>query len=168
MAASSSPSANPFLKPHSLVAGLLIALFAIGTIFLTRPQTPVSSLSPVAGLMSLKAMAQTATPYDQAMANPQPTLIEFYADWCTTCQALAPTLATLHGEYGDRINFVMLNIDDPQWNPQIKQFQVSGVPHLALIGSENDLADTFIGKVPKSLLSQSLDTLLTRDYSQPS
>ena len=163
MAVSPSQPTNSWLKPSNLVAGLLIVIFAIGTLLLTRPQTSASSLSPVSGLMALKAMAQTATPYGQALANPQPTLIEFYADWCTTCQALAPAIESLHGEYGDRINFVMLNIDDPQWHPQVQQFQVSGVPHLALVTSDNALADTFIGKVPKSLLSQSLDTLLSHE-----
>ena len=161
MAASSSQMSTSRFKTPGIITGLLIVVFAIATVFLTRPQTSVSSLSPVSGLMSLRATAQIAMPYDQAVANPQPTLIEFYADWCTTCQALAPTLASLHDDYGDRINFVMLNIDDPRWSQQVKQFQVSGVPHLALVGSDTTLVDTFIGKVPKSVLSQGLSQLLS-------
>jgi thioredoxin-like negative regulator of GroEL len=161
MAVNSSQISTSRFKTSGIIAGLLIVVFAISTVFLTRTDDSVVNLSPVSGLMSLKSTAQTAMPYAQAMANPQPTLIEFYADWCTTCQALAPTLASLHDEYGDRINFVMLNIDDPRWSQQVKQFQVAGVPHLALVGSNTGLVDTLIGKVPKSVLSQRLNKLLS-------
>ena len=138
----------------------LVAVFAIATFFLTRPQTSASSLSPVSGLMALKAMAAAAMPYEQAMANQRPTLIEFYADWCTTCQGLAPTLQALHGELGSQVNFVMLNIDAPQWSHQVKQFQVSGVPRLVLLNRDHSVADSFIGKVPKPLLLSRLTDLL--------
>ncbi|MEO1094156.1 MAG: thioredoxin domain-containing protein [Cyanobacteria bacterium J06638_28] len=142
-------------KPGFLTIAV-VAIFAIAAIFLTRPVTSLQSLSPVSGLMTLKAAAQTAMPYEVAIANPQPTLIEFYADWCTTCQAMAPTLQSVHEQFGDRTNFVMLNIDDPQWQPQIKQFGVSGVPHLVLLNGDQTSADAFIGKVPKSVLAQRL------------
>lgn len=138
----------------------LVAVFAIATFFLTRPQTSGSSLSPISGLMALKAMAATALPYEQAMANQRPTLIEFYADWCTTCQGLAPTLQALHGELGAQVNFVMLNIDVPQWSHQVEQFQVSGVPYLVLLNRDHSVVDRFIGKVPKPVLLSRLTDLL--------
>jgi hypothetical protein len=36
---------------------------------------------------------------------------------------------------GKSLNFVMIDIDAPQWQEQIQQFQVQGVPHLALVNS---------------------------------
>jgi len=137
----------------------LVGLFAIATLLLTRPQAG-PRFSPLSGLMALQASAQAAMPYDQALGSQKPTLIEFYADWCTTCQALAPTLQALHHRYGEQINFVMLNIDDPRWNQQIEQFQVSGVPQLTLLRPDRSVVDSFIGKVPKSVLNDSLITLL--------
>ncbi|MEM6434244.1 MAG: thioredoxin domain-containing protein, partial [Cyanobacteria bacterium P01_D01_bin.115] len=86
-------------KSRSLMAIAVIALFAIAAFFLTRPVTMAQSVSPVAGLITLRASAQQAMPYEQAIANGQPTLVEFYADWCTTCQAMAPTLETLHHQF---------------------------------------------------------------------
>lgn len=145
---------------NSLMAIALVIIFAIAAIFLTRPQTDAISLSPVSGLMTLKASAQSAMPYEQAMTNQKPTLIEFYADWCTTCQSLAPTLATVHDEFEPDLNFVMLNIDDPQWRSQIQQFQVNGVPHLVLLNPNETVADRFIGKVPLSILRDRVMNLL--------
>ena len=141
-------------------AAVLILVFAIASFVLTRPQS-APAVSGVSGLMTLKTMAQTATPYNVAMANHKPTLIEFYADWCTTCQALSPTINALHDQWGDRVNFVMLNIDDPQWASQVNQFQVSGVPNLTLLDESQAVTDTFIGNTPKSLLENELAELLT-------
>jgi thiol:disulfide interchange protein len=130
----------------------LIATFAIAAFFLTRPVTTTQSLSRVSGLMTLKASAQQAMPYTLAMANGKPTLIEFYADWCTTCQSMASTLNAVHNTFDGELNRVMLNIDDPQWRQQIEQFNVTGVPHLILQTGDGAIADTFVGKVPKSVL----------------
>ena len=153
---------RPFaLNRMIAIAIALIVMFAIATVLLTRPQTTSFNLSPVAGLMALKALAQDAIPYDVAMTNAKPTLIEFYADWCTTCQALAPTLRSLHDELGGQINFVMLNIDDPQWGRQIQKFHATGVPQLTLLQADQTVADTIVGKIPKSILMQRLQMLIS-------
>lgn len=153
-------SATPEVSRRSLWAIALIATFAIAAFWLTHPVTGDQNLSPVSGLMTLKASAQTAMPYKTAIANGKPTLIEFYADWCTTCQGMAPTLESIHQEYGPSVNFVMLNIDDPQWREAIQQFRVTGVPHLVLREGDGAIAATFVGKVPKSVLAESLQHLL--------
>jgi thiol:disulfide interchange protein len=139
----------------------LIATFAIAAYVLTRPIASAQSLSPVAGLMTLKASAQTAMPYETAITNGKPSLIEFYADWCTTCQAMAPTLATIHHQFEADLNMVMLNIDDPQWRAQVEQFNVTGVPHLVLRARDGVISETFVGKVPKSVLTTRIQETLS-------
>lgn len=151
---------TPNMSKQGRLAIALIATFAIAAFWLTRPVAGTESLSPVSGLMTLKSSAQTSMPYATAIANGKPTLIEFYADWCTTCQSLAGTLDTVQQQYGSSINFVMLDIDDPQWRDQVQQFNVTGVPHLVLRDGEGAIADTFVGKVPKSVLTESLQQLL--------
>lgn len=137
----------------------LIVFFAIATLFLTRPQATTSATS-VSGLITLTASAHIAMPYGQALANQKPTLMEFYADWCTTCQALAPALAEVYKDFSPGVNLVMLNIDDPQWRSQIQQFHVSGVPHIVLLNGDQSVADSFVGEVPKSILRDRLTHLL--------
>lgn len=138
----------------------LLIVFAITTFFLTRPLTLASSLSPVSGLVALKTMEQEATPYAVAIANGRSTLIEFYADWCTTCQSMAPTILDLHAQYGNQLNFVMLNIDDPQWRSQVDQFQINGVPEYFLLNAKQSIQRSFIGRVPYDIMAQSIKSLL--------
>lgn len=154
------------LRPYML-AVVLIG-FAIATFLLTRPMTTLTSLSPVSGLVALKSTAQVAMPYEAAIANGKPTLLEFYADWCTTCQSMAPTINTLHDQYGEHMNLVMLNIDDPRWRSQVEQFQVNGVPEYFLLDADQSLQRSFVGRVPYGILAQAMKTLLSSSTSLPS
>ena len=143
---------------------LTIAIALIFSISITLTGcTNIAAVNPhqssLTGLASMKTMAKETLTYDEALANGKPTLIEFYADWCTTCQSLAPTLKSLHQQYSDRINFVMINIDQPQWTPQLQEYQVSGVPQINLLDSEHIIVGTFVGLLPKKVLATNLENL---------
>ncbi|MEM7770453.1 MAG: thioredoxin domain-containing protein [Cyanobacteria bacterium P01_A01_bin.37] len=142
------------------VTFIVLIGFAIATFFLTRPVTASSSMSPVSGLVMLKAMAQASVPYEEAIASGKPTFMEFYADWCTTCQSMASTVAELHTHYGADLNFVMLNIDDPKWRSQVEQFHVGGVPEYFLLDNDQSIHRSFIGRVPYGIMAQSVNNLI--------
>lgn len=146
----------------TLWIALAIASLAImTTVLLTRPAASIMSMTPLSGLMTLKSMAAAAVPYDIALASQKPTLIEFYADWCTTCQSMSATVDALRASYGDQINFVMLDIDDPQWASQIETFGATGVPQFTLIDAQQQSIKTWVGKVPKPVFSSVFDQLLS-------
>src|SRR6266851_1151073 len=42
----------------------------------------------------------------------RPTVAIIRADWCSACQKLEPTMMELKSQYGDRIDFVMLDVTD--------------------------------------------------------
>ena len=115
--------------------------------------------SPLSGLITLKAMAKEAIPYDKAIANNKPTLLEFYADWCTTCQGMSSTVKNLADRYNNQVNLVMLNIDDPQWDNLVQQYKVTGIPQYTFIDAETNTVDTLIGKVPQAIMAQVFEEL---------
>ena len=69
---------------------------------------------------------------------------------------MAPTVQGLHQRYGDTINFVMLNIDDPQWVAQIEQYDVTGIPQITVLDENQARVKTWSGRVPESILSEVL------------
>jgi thioredoxin-like negative regulator of GroEL len=73
---------------------------------------------------------------------------------------MAPTLSKLEQEYGDRINFVMVNGDKTTSWGLIEAFGVDAIPHLALVSASGDVETALIGPIPKHLLAQDLDVLL--------
>ena len=59
-----------------------------------------------------------------------PVLVDFYADWCAPCKALAPILKEVKNELGENIKVVKVDVDK---NPSLaSKFQVRGVPTMIL------------------------------------
>ena len=44
----------------------------------------------------------------------KPTLVGFWATWCPPCNMEAPSIQKLYEEYGDKVNFMMINVTDGQ------------------------------------------------------
>lgn len=109
---------------------------------------------------SLAAMAETSTPLTQALSNGKPTLMEFYADWCTACQAMANDMGELRQTYGDRINFVMLNVDNSKWLPEMLSYRVDGIPHFVFLDAEGGPIASTIGEQPRTIMASNLDALV--------
>jgi len=73
---------------------------------------------------------------------------------------MAPTLFQIEESYKDKVNFVMVNGDDPTNWPLIEKLGVDAIPHLALVESDGTVDTALIGAVPKEWLSRDIDTLL--------
>ena len=52
----------------------------------------------------------------------RPVLIEFWATWCTSCQALMPTMRAAAATYGKDVVFLGINITVADPKPQVRQF----------------------------------------------
>ena len=141
-------------------ARLSILLLSVLCFFLVACQPATAMPSSITGVAALGEMAQQSVPYQTALSNGKPTLIEFYADWCTTCQSLAPSVSRFHQKYGTQVNFVMLNVDAPQGSQLIQPFQVKGVPQFFFIRSDHKLAKTLVGRVPEPILAKQLEQLI--------
>ena len=119
-------------------------------------QTEVSS-------SSLDSQVKASTPLDVALANGKPSLTEFYADWCTSCQAMAGDLAEIKQKYGQDVNFVMLNVDNTKWLPEILRYRVDGIPHFVFMDRSGEAIAETIGEQPRPILEADLDALIANN-----
>jgi thiol-disulfide isomerase/thioredoxin len=140
-----------------LIAGVAIVL---STVFALSLKTQTLGVS-------LSAMAKQAIPLEVALANGKPTLMEFYADWCSSCQAMAPAVADLKQTYGDRVNFVMLNIDNEKWLPEVLSYRVDGIPHWVYLDTAGKAVTQAIGEQPKAIMDVNLLALVDGDGIAP-
>ena len=136
-----------------------IALVYLTCVTLTPSALAVSPSSTIMGLAKLKTLARQSTPYEVASNAGKPMLLEFYADWCTTCQAMAHQLDDLHDKYESKINLVMLNIDDPQWKQQIQLYRVTGVPQFTILSAQGEVVETLVGRVPSKIFVQIIESI---------
>jgi thiol:disulfide interchange protein len=109
---------------------------------------------------SLEAQAKQAQPIDIALNNGKPTLMEFYANWCTSCQAMAADLAVVKSQFGDRVNFSMLNVDNTKWLPEVTKYRVDGIPHFVFFDRQGQLLAQAIGEQPRQILESKLADLV--------
>ncbi|MEG3848782.1 thioredoxin family protein [Microcoleus sp. herbarium19] len=157
-----SPNSTAAPEPKNLEAksaarirNLLIVLAAIALsvsiFFGVRTQTPSSSLTE---------MAKAATPLETALANGKPTLMEFYANWCGSCQAMAKDLSEIKQKYAEPLNFVMLNVDNDKWLPEITKYRVDGIPHFVYLNNKGSSVAETIGEMPRSIMEANLEALI--------
>lgn len=121
--------------------------------------------------VSLTSLDEQSTPLEVALSNGKPTLMEFYANWCTSCQAMAPDIAQLEKDYDKSVNFVMLNVDNTKWLPEILKYRVDGIPHFVFMGKDGNAIAQTVGKQPRTIMSSNLDALvadLPLPYAQSS
>ncbi len=111
--------------------------------------------------VSLAKLDQGSTPLEVAISNGKPSLVEFYADWCTVCQKMAPDIAQLETQYAKKLNFVMLNVDNTKWLPEMLKYRVDGIPHFVFLSQDGETIAQAIGDQPRTIMASNLEALAT-------
>lgn len=153
MASSDIAPSDMAKRVRNFVVVVIAAVLSIAIVLGLQTHSPAASLSE---------MAEAAVPFETALANDKPTLIEFYANWCTSCQAMAPDIQQLKSEYGNKVNFVMLNVDNTKWLPEMLNYRVDGIPHFEFISIDSQEKGAAIGEMPRAILAENLDALIKK------
>ena len=111
----------------------------------------------------LKDLGKTSIDPEIAFITNKPIFLEFYAEWCEVCKKMSPGVSQLRKEYGQDINFVFLNVDNPKWEKYIKEMNVNGIPQINLFDNESNLEKTFIGLQDESDIEKYLINLLSKN-----
>ena len=94
-----------------------------------------------------------ATFEQEVLKSETPVIVDFWAEWCGPCHAVAPVLDKIVEERGDGIKLVKVNIDEEQ-GLSIK-YGVMSIPTMILF-REGEPAAAAVGAQPKSALERSL------------
>jgi thioredoxin 1 len=83
-----------------------------------------------------------------------PVIVDFWAEWCGPCRALAPTMDALATDYGPKVRIGKLNVDE---NPEVTmRYMVRGIPTIMLFKG-GQLVDQVVGAVDKGVLKGMID-----------
>lgn len=104
-----------------------------------------------------KVVNYETSPNEWKYLGDKPCLIDFYADWCGPCKAVAPVLEELAREYDGQIYIYKIDTDKEQELAGV--FGIRSIPSLLFVPMTGQ-PQMSMGAMPKNQLKEAIDKVL--------
>ncbi len=125
---------------------VFISFFLVVSLFFFRSGFKANSM--------LDQLAKNSLEPDIALLNGKPTVFEFYADWCEACKEMAPDMAEAEKINSNKIDIVLLNVDNSRWLDLIDKYNVNGIPQLTFFDEKGEFKGSSLGVKKYSELNE--------------
>ncbi|MBP7211420.1 thioredoxin fold domain-containing protein [bacterium] len=114
------------MKKKFIIAIAIIAFCLVATIG--------ACVYAIAPLQNLKPSDYNiGISYQDEMKTDKPAVVLFYANWCTYCKHFMPEYKLLSELYSKDFNFVMVDIDAPEYQKIVKDYSVASLPSMYIV-----------------------------------
>jgi len=140
---------QPHIAMKKYTALFAIVAIAVGALSVTVAAD--TKTKPVA-LDKIEPVALTNKNFE-AKTSEGVVLIDFWAEWCGPCKAIAPTIKELAEEYHGKAVIAKVDVDA---NPELsKKFKIRSIPNLKIM-KDGEVVDEIVGLVPKEEIEKKL------------
>ena len=88
------------------------------------------------------------------LQSEKPVLVDFWAEWCGPCRALAPIVEAIAEQYAGAARVVKLNVDD---HPSVvPRYRIQAIPTLILFQNGEE-KDRIIGAASKDAIARAIE-----------
>jgi len=84
----------------------------------------------------------------------KPVLVDFWAEWCRPCRAVAPAIEAVAEEYRQRASVYKMNVDENMKVPQ--QFGIRGIPTL-IVFKDGQEQERIVGAVSREAIAEAIE-----------
>lgn len=93
----------------------------------------------------------------EVLQSSTPVLVDFWAEWCGPCRAVAPILEEISTEYAGKIKIVKLNTDEE--SAIAIKYGITSIPTMnVFVGGQ--VVKTIVGAKPKPMLLKDLESFI--------
>jgi thiol-disulfide isomerase/thioredoxin len=126
----------------------------------TPMPTPTAAPTPIPPPPWVSANLQATDPDSVELASGRVQLIWFFAFWDGPSQAMAPLVHGLEEQYGERMNFIYLDIDDPDTATFKDALGYRAQPHFFLLDVYGNVLQQWQGYVSVAEFQQAFEAAL--------
>ena len=101
----------------------------------------------------------------QVLESRKPVLVEFWAEWCGPCHAMAPVIEELAVDFEGRAKVAKLDVEES--DKIATQYGILGIPAL-LFFKDGQVVDEIIGIASKQAITETLRVLFEENTILPS
>src|SRR5467141_1673597 len=95
----------------------------------------------------------------EVLKSDVPVLVDFYADWCGPCHAIAATIEALSSEFEGKIKFVKVDVDANQ--EVASRYEIMSIPTIMLFAN-GKVEDSIVGAYSATVYKQHIERALSR------
>ena len=95
----------------------------------------------------------TATFDDEVIQSDTPVIVDFWAEWCGPCHAVAPVLDKIAEERAGQLKVVKVNIDEER--ELADRYGIASIPTMILF-KDGEPSGAVVGAQPKGAIERTL------------